>query len=95
VAGILPQCALESSIANNFGVGFEHGPQRATILLQIVKDRQKYDAARGDLICGCTRDAPARVFKSWQDHSSTVVSGAIFVSTISLGAKVPGSPRAW
>ena len=27
--GTLPQYALELSIANNFGVGFEHGPQRA------------------------------------------------------------------
>jgi hypothetical protein len=37
VVGTLPQYALESSIANNFGVGFEHGPQRASILLQIVR----------------------------------------------------------
>ena len=36
MVGTLPQYALESSIANNFGVGFEHGPQRASILLQIV-----------------------------------------------------------
>jgi hypothetical protein len=32
----LPQYALESSIANNFGMGFEHGPQTTTIFTQIV-----------------------------------------------------------
>jgi hypothetical protein len=36
VVGTLPQYALESSIANNFGVGFEHGPQTTTIFTQIV-----------------------------------------------------------
>ena len=38
MVGRLPQYALESSIANNFGGSFEHGPQRATILLQIVEE---------------------------------------------------------
>ena len=37
VIGTLPQYALESSITNNFGMGFEHGPQLNRILLQIVK----------------------------------------------------------
>ena len=34
--GIIPQYTLESSIAHNFGVGFEHGPQTTTISTQIV-----------------------------------------------------------
>jgi hypothetical protein len=32
----IPQYALESSIANNFGMGFEQGPQTTTISKQIV-----------------------------------------------------------
>jgi len=36
MVGTLPQYTLESSIANNFGVGFEHGPQTTTIFTQIV-----------------------------------------------------------
>ena len=48
MVGILPQYALESSFANNFGVGFEHGPQRASILLQIVlvKKSLRFDMGR-------------------------------------------------
>jgi hypothetical protein len=38
VISTLPQYTLESSIANNFGVGFEHGPQTTTIFTQIVAE---------------------------------------------------------